>query len=71
MDACEPGGLKTRQGWTQATLRAFLTYAGEAGATTVTIWSGLTASHRPRNESVPAAMVTCPWFVPTLLEWTG
>lgn len=71
MDVCEPSGLKTLQGWTEATLKTFLEYAGNAGATTVTMWSGLTVSHKPLNQTIPAAMSTCPWFIPTLLDWVG
>ena len=46
MDECVSDGTQsiTKQGWTQARLRAFLTYAGEQGARTVTLWSGLTAT---------------------------
>ena len=68
-------GTHTEQGWSQERLRAFLSYAGSEGATTVTIWSGLTQWRHTKNttwaEVFPAAVSTCPWFVPTLLEWVA
>ena len=92
MDACV-NGTKTLQGWTRPILKSFLDYAGEQGAKTVTIWSGLTATpqyvtanitdnvtHKskrdwphgwlePWSTVFPAKLETCPWFVPTLLDW--
>jgi hypothetical protein len=118
MDACV-NGTTTAQGWTQPILESFLDYAGEQGAATVTIWSGLTATPRcvlrhnnismapkqldvivvlagrsryvtanvtnnvthktkkdwphgslePWSTVFPSKLETCPWFVPTLLDW--
>lgn len=94
MDDCVDGE-KTVQGWTEPTLRGFLEYCGRTGATSVTLWSGLTATphyitdnitnnvtHKttknwphghlaPWSTVFPAKLSTCPWFVPTLLEWVS
>ena len=52
--------------------KEFLDYAGSQGATTVTIWGGLESSKKALNTtSPPAVMDTCPWFVPTLLDWVA
>ena len=66
-----PVSTTTTRGWTQKRLKDFLAYVGTQGATTITIWSGLEASKRPWNATFPAAVDTCPWFVPTLLEWVA
>jgi hypothetical protein len=92
MDACV-NGTTTVQGWTQSILKSFLHYAGQQGASTVTIWSGLTATPKwitanttnnvthkvekdwpngwlePWSTVYPSKLETCPWFVPTLLDW--
>ena len=71
MSTCA-NGTHTSLGWSQPTLKAFLEYAGSQGATSVTIWSdGLVSSRKPFNETVRPATSTCPWFVPTLLEWVA
>ena len=92
MDACV-NGTTTMQGWTQPILKSFLDYAALQGASTVTIWSGLTATPKwitanttnnvthkitkdwpngwlePWSTVYPSKLETCPWFVPTLLDW--
>jgi hypothetical protein len=60
MNNCVDDGAATLEGWTQKSLRAFLSYAGDQGVRVITIWavSGLT----PQKSS----SATCPWFVPEL-----
>lgn len=94
MDDCVDG-ITTVQGWTEPKLRGFLEYCGRAGATTVTLWSGLTATpayiadnitnnvtHKttknwpyghlaPWSTVFPEKLKTCPWFIPTLLDWVA
>ena len=66
-----PVSTTTTRGWTQKRLREFLAYVSSQGATTVTIWSGLESSKKPWNATFPTAVNTCPWFVPTLLDWVA
>ena len=65
-------GTHTTLGWSESKLKAFLLYAGSQGSTSVTIWSdGLVSSRKPYNATVRPATSTCPWFVPTLLDWVA
>eukprot|EP01052_Picozoa_sp_SAG31_P066951 SAG31_NODE_25740_length_455_cov_0.896067_1_plen_145_part_01 len=66
-----PVATTTSRGWTEQRLKHFLEYVGSQGATTITLWSGLTDFKRPWNATFPAAVDTCPWFIPTLLEWVA
>ena len=71
MTPCVPNNTNTTVGWTQRRLKEFIDYAGGQGATTITIWGGLEASKTSLNATSPAVMDTCPWFVPTLLDWVA
>jgi hypothetical protein len=54
-------GTHATQGWSAPTLAAFLAYAGEQGAFTVTVWSdGLVSSRKSVNTTARAAAATCP-----------
>ena len=65
-------GTHTTLGWSEPTLKGFLDYVGGQGATSVTVWSdGLVSSRKPVNTTVRPATSTCPWFVPTLLDWVA
>ena len=63
-DGCTPDGTTTNRGWTEATLREFLSFLDEKGVRVVTIWTS-------DAFLMPRTTFTCPWFMPLLRDWVG
>jgi hypothetical protein len=59
MSKAFPEGV-TAQGWTQSSLRAFLSYLDSVGVRSVDLWT----SNLAAND-----MATCSWFLPELRRW--
>ena len=63
-DGCTADGTTTNRGWTEATLREFLSFLDEKGVRVVTIWTS-------DAFLMPSTTFTCPWFMPMLRDWVG
>ena len=63
-DGCSADGTTTNRGWTEATLREFLSFLDEKGVRVVTIWTS-------DAFLMPSTTFTCPWFMPMLHDWVG
>ena len=61
--ALQPGETTT-QGWTRATLRAFLDSVWSQGVVNVDIWCGC-----PGRLGLPLPCPTCPWVFEELARW--
>ena len=60
MDGCYPNGSMTHEGWTQPTLRDFLSWQG---VRVVTIWA---MNDECGSLCYPKSSYTCPWFLEEL-----
>ena len=61
-DICSADGKSTANGWTQESLATFLAFLDAKGVRTVTLW--FSNALQLFNDGF-----TCPWFVPSLLDW--
>lgn len=60
--SCSADGTNTSTGWTKAALEEFLVFLDKQEVRTVTVW--FSNAFQLFEDGY-----TCPWFIPTLLEW--